>query len=72
MLVMTEYWEMPMFVFLQDFEGRNLVGIDATDPNGFDDVVFKSFIYLWEEKLSLKCVRKTFCILPTCLTLEHR
>ncbi|MDC1012428.1 cytochrome c oxidase subunit II [Flavobacteriaceae bacterium] len=25
--------------FLQDFEGRNLVGIDATDPNGFDDVV---------------------------------
>ena len=25
--------------FLQDFEVRNLVGIDATDPNGFDDVV---------------------------------
>ena len=25
--------------FLQDFEGRNLVGIDATDPNGFDDLV---------------------------------
>ena len=25
--------------FLQDFEGKNLVGIDATDPNGFDDVV---------------------------------
>lgn len=25
--------------FLQDFEGRNLVGIDATDPNGLDDVV---------------------------------
>ena len=25
--------------FLQDFEGRNLVGIDATDTNGFDDVV---------------------------------
>ena len=25
--------------FLQDFEGRHLVGIDATDPNGFDDVV---------------------------------
>ena len=25
--------------FLQDFEGRNLVGINATDPNGFDDVV---------------------------------
>ena len=25
--------------FLQDFEGRNLVGIDATDPNCFDDVV---------------------------------
>lgn len=25
--------------FLQDFDGRNLVGIDATDPNGFDDVV---------------------------------
>jgi cytochrome c oxidase subunit 2 len=25
--------------FLQDFEGRNLVGIDATDPNGFDDIV---------------------------------
>jgi len=24
--------------FLQDFDGRNLVG-DATDPNGFDDVV---------------------------------
>src|SRR5210317_85319 len=25
--------------FLQDFDGRNLVGIDATDPNGFVDVV---------------------------------
>jgi len=25
--------------FLQDFDGRNLVGIDATDPNGLDDVV---------------------------------
>ena len=24
---------------LQDFDGKNLVGIDATDPNGFDDVV---------------------------------
>jgi len=25
--------------FLQDFDGKNIVGIDATDPNGFDDVV---------------------------------
>ena len=25
--------------FLQDFDGRNLVCIDATDPNGFDDVI---------------------------------
>ena len=25
--------------FLQDFDGRNVVGIDSTDPNGFDDVV---------------------------------
>ena len=25
--------------FLKDFDGKNLVGIDATDPNGFDDVV---------------------------------
>lgn len=25
--------------FLQDFDGRNLVGIDATDPNGLDDIV---------------------------------
>jgi len=25
--------------FLQDFEGKNQVGIDATDPNGLDDVV---------------------------------
>ena len=25
--------------FLQDFDGRNLVGIDATDPNGLDDVI---------------------------------
>ena len=25
--------------FLQDFDGKNLVGIDATDPNGFDDIV---------------------------------
>ena len=24
---------------LQDFDGKNLVGIDATDPNGFDDIV---------------------------------
>ena len=25
--------------FLQDFDGKNLVGIDVTDPNGLDDVV---------------------------------
>ena len=25
--------------FLQDFDGRNLVGIDASDPNGLDDIV---------------------------------
>ena len=25
--------------FLQDFDGKNLVGIDATAPNGFDDIV---------------------------------
>mgnify|MGYP003308323309 CR=1 FL=1 len=25
--------------FLQDFNGKNLVGIDATDPNGLDDIV---------------------------------
>ncbi|MFD0861005.1 cytochrome c oxidase subunit II [Sungkyunkwania multivorans] len=25
--------------FLQDFDGKNLVGIDASDPNGMDDVV---------------------------------
>ena len=25
--------------FLQDFDGENLVGIDATDPNGFDDII---------------------------------
>lgn len=25
--------------FLQDFDGKNQVGIDATDPNGLDDVV---------------------------------
>ncbi|MBN09617.1 MAG: cytochrome C oxidase subunit II [Flavobacteriaceae bacterium] len=25
--------------FLQDFEGKNLVGIDITDPNGLDDIV---------------------------------
>ncbi len=25
--------------FLQDFDGKNLVGVDATDPNGLDDVV---------------------------------
>ncbi|MDG2397293.1 MAG: cytochrome c oxidase subunit II [Flavobacteriaceae bacterium] len=25
--------------FLQDFDGKNLVGIDAADPNGFDDKV---------------------------------
>ena len=25
--------------FLQDFEGKNLVGIDVTDPNGLDDIV---------------------------------
>lgn len=25
--------------FLQDFDSRNLVGIDATDPNGLDDVI---------------------------------
>ena len=25
--------------FLQDLTGKNLCGIDATDPNGLDDVV---------------------------------
>ena len=25
--------------FLQDFDGKNLVGIDVTDPNGLDDIV---------------------------------
>ena len=25
--------------FLQDFGGKNLVGIDSTDPNGDDDIV---------------------------------
>ncbi|MFL2575620.1 MAG: cytochrome c oxidase subunit II [Flavobacteriaceae bacterium] len=25
--------------FLQDYDGRNLVGIDSSDPNGLDDVV---------------------------------
>tara|TARA_B100000767_G_C19777381_1_gene543472 strand:+ start:122 stop:1186 length:1065 start_codon:yes stop_codon:yes gene_type:complete len=25
--------------FLQDFDGKNVIGIDATDPNGLDDVV---------------------------------
>ncbi len=25
--------------FLQDFDGKNLVGIDATDPNGLDDII---------------------------------
>ena len=25
--------------FLQDFDGKNVVGIDSTDPNGFDDIV---------------------------------
>ena len=25
--------------FLQDFDGKNIAGIDSTDPNGFDDVV---------------------------------
>ncbi len=25
--------------FLQDFDGKNLVGIDATDPNGYDDII---------------------------------
>ena len=24
---------------LQDFDGKNLVGIDATDPNGLDDII---------------------------------
>jgi cytochrome c oxidase subunit 2 len=32
--------------FLQDFEGKNLVGIDATDPNGLDDVWYKNCTYL--------------------------
>ena len=39
MQVKTVYWVMRIFSFLQDFEGKNLVGIDATDPNGLDDVV---------------------------------
>ena len=25
--------------FLQDFDGKNIAGIDSTDPNGFDDIV---------------------------------
>ncbi|NER12679.1 cytochrome c oxidase subunit II [Leptobacterium flavescens] len=32
--------------FLQDFDGKNLVGIDASDPNGMDDVVTTTEIHL--------------------------
>ena len=51
---------MPMFVFLQDFDGKNLVGIDATDPNGFDDVVVQELHLPTVEKLFSKCVLRTF------------
>ena len=35
--------------FLQDFDGKNLVGIDATDPNGLDDVMLtRTYIYQLE------------------------
>ena len=39
MQVKTVYWVMRMCASFKDFEGKNLVGIDATDPNGLDDVV---------------------------------
>ena len=32
--------------FLQDFDGQNVVGIDASDPNGMDDVVITTEIHL--------------------------
>lgn len=32
--------------FLQDFDGRNVIGIDASDPNGMDDVVSTTEIHL--------------------------
>ncbi|WP_340075278.1 cytochrome c oxidase subunit II [Leptobacterium sp. I13] len=32
--------------FLQDFDGRNVIGIDASDPNGMDDVVVTTEIHL--------------------------
>ncbi len=32
--------------FLQDFDGRNIVGIDASDPNAMDDVVSTTELHL--------------------------
>ncbi|SFW68654.1 cytochrome c oxidase subunit 2 [Sinomicrobium oceani] len=32
--------------FLNDFDGQNIVGIDASDPNGMDDVVSTTEIHL--------------------------
>ena len=37
--------------FLNDFDGRNSVGIDSSDPNGLDDIVVtKNFISLLTRK----------------------
>ncbi|MFI2742048.1 cytochrome c oxidase subunit II [Zhouia sp. PK063] len=32
--------------FLQDFDGKNVVGIDSSDPNGMDDVVSTTELHL--------------------------
>ena len=59
--------------FLQDFDGKNLVGIDATDPNGLDDVVVQELhLPVGREKLFSKCDLKTYFTQPICLTLEHK
>jgi len=40
--------------FLQDFDGKNLVGIDATDPNGLDDVVVQELHFPVGRQVILK------------------
>ena len=58
--------------FLQDFDGRNLVGIDATDPNGLDDVVVQELHLPAGREVILKCDPKMYCTRRICPSLEHK
>ena len=48
---------------LNDFDGKNLVGIDATDPNGLDDVVVQELHLPVGKEIIFKIVRSAIILL---------